>query len=633
MSKLWWLTIVGILSLATFGPVWAVEEDAAEEVAEEVAAPATIEELKSAITTVLEDRDVPAVGIALVDENGPVWIDAIGKANLAEDTDVDADSMFRIGSTSKIFVALSILKLVEEGKLSLDDKLSDLAPEIVFENEWESTDPVRIVHLLEHTTGWDDIHLPEYGHNDATPATLKEGLDFHPHSRVSRWKPGSRMSYCNAGPPVAAYILQKITGQDFEDYVQDNFFTPMGMQTMTYRLSTDVEAKGVTLYDNGNTPQDYWHIIMRPSGSINSSTTDMQKLVSFFINRGDVDGEQLISLESLQRMERVESTPAAAAGQEVGYGLNNYSSRHKSWVYRAHNGGVNGGLTELAYLPDEKLGYIFMINSGDGQAFGDISDLIRDYQTRDLEAPVIGEGQVITDEHRALEGLYYPINSRQQASYFLGRALGAQKIWFEDNKLMAKPLLDSETNSFVAASPTRYRSDETGLVTLTSVVDPLAGPVIHAGTTVFKPASALLIYGQLGIAAAWALSIALSIVFLLVWGVRRLRGKIAAGPATRIRVWPLMAGLSIIFFVWMFSLGIANPFISLAGPTAISVAIMLATIAFAAFAVAGVHAAVSYREESINRVAYWFSTVSSGLHMIVALYFLWFGVIGMMTWA
>ncbi len=206
--------------------------------------------------------------------------------------------------------------------MSLDDKLSDLAPEIEFENEWESTDPVRIVHLLEHTTGWDDIHLPEYGHNDATPATLKEGLDFHPHSRVSRWKPGSRMTYCNAGPPVAAYILQKITGQDFEDYVQENFFAPMGMQTMTYRLSADVEAKGVTLYDNRNTPQDYWHIIMRPSGSINSSTTDMQKLVSFFVNRGAVDGEQLISLASLQRMERVESTPAAAAGQEVGYGLN-----------------------------------------------------------------------------------------------------------------------------------------------------------------------------------------------------------------------------------------------------------------------------------------------------------------------
>ena len=97
-----------------------------------------------------------------------------------------------IGSTSKIFVALAVLKLVEQGKLSLDDTLADLAPDVAFENPWEETHPIRVVHLLEHTTGWDDIHLPEYAHNQPDPVSLKEGLDFHPHSRISRWRPGSR---------------------------------------------------------------------------------------------------------------------------------------------------------------------------------------------------------------------------------------------------------------------------------------------------------------------------------------------------------------------------------------------------------------------------------------------------------
>jgi len=202
--------------------------------------PATLEELQAAIAALVEENELPAVGIAMVNETGPVWVGAMGKANLEDDIDADADSMFRIGSTSKMFVALSVLKLVEEGRLSLDDKVADLAPDVEFENQWQDADPVRLVHLLEHTTGWDDIHLPEYAHNNPAPATLKQGLDFHPHSRTSRWKPGSRMSYCNAGPPVAAYIVEKITGQDFESYVQQNFFAPMGMDTMTYRLSTDV---------------------------------------------------------------------------------------------------------------------------------------------------------------------------------------------------------------------------------------------------------------------------------------------------------------------------------------------------------------------------------------------------------
>ncbi len=334
---------------------------------EEKILPATLEELKTAVADVIREKDVPAVGIAMVDENGPVWVGALGKASLKDDVDADENTMFRIGSTSKMFVALSVLKLVEEGKLSLDDRVAGLAPDVIFENPWESTDPVRLVHLLEHTTGWDDIHLPEYAHSDPTPATLKEGLDFHPHSRISRWKPGTRMSYCNAGPPVAAYIVEQVTGQDFEQYVQENFFTPMGMDTMTYRLSDDVRQQGATLYANGNQPQEYWHIVMRPSGSINASPADMAKFVQFYLNRGADEGQQLISRSSLDRMETVTSTSGAKAGQSTGYGLHNYSSTYENWVYREHSGGVNGGLTEFSYLPEAGAGHAIMINSDNGE--------------------------------------------------------------------------------------------------------------------------------------------------------------------------------------------------------------------------------------------------------------------------
>ena len=225
--------------------------------ADDPPAPATLGELQDAVAAVIREREVPAVGIAMVDADGPIWVGALGKADLEKGVPADENTMFRIGSTSKMFVALAVLKLVEEGRLSLDDRVADLAPDVAFENPWEDTDPVRVVHPLEHTTGWDDIHLPEYAHNDPTPATLKQGLDFHPHSRVSRWLPGTRISYCNSGPAVAAYIVQQITGEDFEDYVRQNFFAPMGMQSATFRLTPEVEARGATLYANGNEPQAY----------------------------------------------------------------------------------------------------------------------------------------------------------------------------------------------------------------------------------------------------------------------------------------------------------------------------------------------------------------------------------------
>ncbi len=597
------------------------------------AEPSTLEELKAAITSIVLEKEVPAFGIAMVNEYGPVWVGAIGKANLENAIDADEDTLFRIGSASKMFVALSVLKLVEEGKLSLQDKLADLAPEIAYENQWEATDPIRVVHLLEHTTGWDDIHLPEYAHNDPTPATLKQGLDFHPHSRISRWVPGSRMSYCNAGPPVAAYIVQKITGLDFEDYVTENFFEPMGMETMTYRLSDDVKASGATLYANGNQPQDYWHIIMRPSGSINASAKDMARFLMFYLNRGVVDGRQLIAPESLQRMETTLSTSAAKAGQESGYGLNNYSSSYEQWVYRAHNGGVNGGITELAYLPEAKLGHASMINSDNGTAFREISDLVRGYETRQLSERTISKERDVSDANREIEGLYYPINPRQQVGYFLERVLNVDRLWFENDTLARKGLFDDEVSRYFPVTDKLYKSAETGLISLSQTVDPIAGQVVHANMTVLKRASSIVIYSQLGIAILWGVFIVSSLGFFPVWIVRRLRGKIPAGVTIRIRLWPLLAGVCVLIMIGLLMLGMDDPFKRLGAPTTVSTGIMLATLCFALFTVLGVYTCVRERQSGMNRGIYWHSSLASLLHLVVAVYLFSYGIIGLKTWA
>jgi CubicO group peptidase (beta-lactamase class C family) len=602
---------------------------------EETFVPTTIEELLDAIGETMAEHDVPAVGLALVDASGPVWVGSLGKAVLETDKDADADTLFRIGSTSKMFVALSVLQLVEEGRLSLDDKLADLAPEVEFENPWEDTDPIRVVHLLEHTTGWDDIHLPEYAHNDPKPATLKEGLDFHPHSRSSRWKPGTRSSYCNAGPPVAAYIVQKITGQDFEDYVAANFFAPLQMNSATFRLSEGMKQNGATLYTDG-VAEEYWHIIIRPSGSINASPNDMAAFLRLFLGRGAVDGVQYVRPESIDRMERAESTNGARAGLEVGYGLNNYTSSHDNWVYHAHNGGVNGGLTEFAYLPEAGAGYAFMINTGSGAAFGEISDLIRNFQTRELAPPVIPEAVAVEDADRDVAGLYQGINPRQQVGYFLDRVLGVQRLWFEGDELQRKPLLGGDVDKYVYAGNGLFRSPDTGLIVLGRAEDPLAGEVVHVGSQVLKPVSSALVYGQLAVGILWGLVIATSFLYFLVWVVRKLLGKVPAGASTRIRVWPLLASLSTVGFVLLFSMGMSSTsdiFVTLGRPTAISVGVMLLSIALAVFAVLGVHASVKYRAAEMNRFNYWYCSVSSGIHLVVVFYLAWFGVIGIQTWA
>ena len=166
----------------------------------------SIPELQQQIQKILADTHTPGVSIAIVHRDGPEWVTALGKADVASNRDATAWTLFRIGSTSKAFASLSILKLVREGKLSLDDPIHKLIPEIGYDNPWESTDPVRVVNLLEHTTGWDDMHLREYA-RDAPGMSLREALDYGRSSRFVRWRPGTRMAYCNTGPAVAAYIV------------------------------------------------------------------------------------------------------------------------------------------------------------------------------------------------------------------------------------------------------------------------------------------------------------------------------------------------------------------------------------------------------------------------------------------
>jgi hypothetical protein len=277
-----------------------------------------------------------------------------------------------------------------------------------------------------------------------------------------------------------------------------------------------------------------------------------------------------------------------------------------------------------------------MINSGAGAAFGDISDLIRNYQTRDLEEPEVPDAAALNEADREISGLYHGINPRQQFSYFIDRALGIERMWIEDGKLKRKGLMGGDLIEYVPAGGGRYLSPETGRVVLVQAEDPVAGPVVHAGTRVLRPVSPVIAYGQLAIGALWLVSIGTSFLYFLVWGVRKLRGKVPKGPATRIRVWPLLAGVSVAAFVGLFASGMSSTssiFTMLGRPTATSIGIMLASIAFALFAVLGTHTAIRERNTSMNRVNYWYCSVSSALHLIVAVYLLWFGVIGIQTWA
>src|SRR4029079_4155366 len=180
------------------------------------------------------------------------------------------------------------------------------------------------VPLMEHTSGFDDIHLREYAHNDPTPIALNDALAFGASSRVARWRPGSRMAYCNTGPAVLAAVIEKVSGERFEDYVQEHSFKPLHMDTASYFYTPAVEQRLTKLYrSDGITPYPYWHICYRSLGAVNASARDMANYVRFYLQRGRLDGTQLLQPSSIERMETTETLPSARLGRIAGYGFVN----------------------------------------------------------------------------------------------------------------------------------------------------------------------------------------------------------------------------------------------------------------------------------------------------------------------
>jgi CubicO group peptidase (beta-lactamase class C family) len=393
------------------------------EPSEKPSEPDTLEKLLIDLKDILEKENVPGAGVAIVSREADIWVGGLGMADLEDGREADEDTLFRIGSISKMFVSLSMLKLQEAGLLDLQDTLLEHAPDISFQNRWRETHPIKLVHLLEHSTGFDDLHFNEYALAEPN-ITLKDAYAFNPRSRNSRWKPGTFATYSNANPQLAAYVLEKVTGRTFEDFVQNELFDPLGMDTASYFLTPEVEQLIATGYEGSKKhpkPVDYWHIIMRPSGSINASAREMAHLVRMFLNRGVHQGKRILSAESIDHMETPTTTLAAQNGLYDGYGLNNYTKTFNGFVWHGHNGGMMGFVADLIYQPELGVGFVVMINKSSG-ALGKLNKRISDYLMHGIEKPDL-PADIPLDRAVAekYSGYYRPATSRNQFTFGLER--------------------------------------------------------------------------------------------------------------------------------------------------------------------------------------------------------------------
>src|SRR6266436_6535664 len=281
----------------------APSRSAAQQNKEDLPHPKTVEELQKAMKDVLDKEHVPGAGVALVANGQLLWCGGIGKADVATGREMSCDTEFRVGSISKTFVALALLKLQEEGKINLYARLQDVAPEIPVKNKWEATQPVRIVNLLEHTAGFDDMEPSEvYNRKDRYDFPLLDVFKRFRKPQVTRWPPGTRMSYSNPGNAIAGYLIEKASGQPFDLYIRETFLRPLGMEKADFPFTDAIKPLMATGYEK-SPPRavGYPFIYLRPAGDLKSFAGRFGKAGAIpFATReswGNAVGENGIDLE------------------------------------------------------------------------------------------------------------------------------------------------------------------------------------------------------------------------------------------------------------------------------------------------------------------------------------------------
>ncbi len=324
---------------------------------------AAVGELRTFIAHEMEDKALPALSIALVDDQEVVWADGFGHAVPDAGTPATEETVYRVGSVSKLFTDIAVMQLAERGELELDAPVSRYLPDFRPENPYGA--PITLRQLMSHRSGL--VREPPVGNYfDATGPTLAATVASLNDTRLV-YEPETYTKYSNAAIGTVGYVLEETQGEPFASYLERSVLEPLGMQSSSFEprpdLIDDLAAATMWTLDGRTFDAPTFELGMAPAGSMYSTVTDLGRFLSALFAGGRGPQGRVLRPETLQEMwtpQWEQPLPAGAADTApvTGYGIGFRLSALEGCQRVGHGGAIYGFSTELAALPDEKLGVV-----------------------------------------------------------------------------------------------------------------------------------------------------------------------------------------------------------------------------------------------------------------------------------
>ena len=323
---------------------------------------AVVARLQPFIEHEMRSKELPAISIALVDDQKVVWSQGFGFANPEDSVRATAKTIYRVGSVSKLFTDIAVMQLVEQGKLDLDAPVSRYVPGFHPHNPFGGEITLR--ELMSHRSGL--VREPPVGHyfDDGSP-TLQQTIASLNDTKLV-YAPNTKTKYSNAAIALVGDVLATVQKQRFESYLKHAVLDPAGMSSSAFARDEVPGSQIASAYmwtlDGRTFPAPTFDLGMAPAGSMYTTVDDLGRFMSMLFAGGRGAKGQVLKRGTLEQMWKPQF---ARPGQKVGYGIGFGLSELRGHRVVGHGGAIYGFATELSALPDDKVGVV-VVTTMDG---------------------------------------------------------------------------------------------------------------------------------------------------------------------------------------------------------------------------------------------------------------------------